>query len=1095
MKLTTFIMITVILQVSATTFAQKITLSEKNSSLVRVFDKISEQSGYDFLVSSEMLRSAKPVSVQVSNLELNEVLKKIFEDQPLDYNVLEKMVVISKKTPTFLEGLAERWAGIDVTGRVVDESGNPLPGATVKVKGKTQTTKTNKDGEFLLKDVDEDAVLRISYVGYADLEIKAKKNIGVVQMQISADDLQEVEINKGYYIEKQRFSVSNVGRITAKDIERQAISNPLQAIIGRIPGVFIEQSNGLVNGGIKVRVQGENSLVKGNDPFYVIDGMPYLSQMPITASNMTYMGSSGGNGSGGGNPLAFINPSDIESIEILKDAEATAIYGSRAANGAILITTKKGKEGKMTADMTYQRGGGRVASGLDLLNTAKYLEMRREAIQNDEGTISPTDYDVNGFWDTIRYANWQKALIGNTAKFEQANVSLSGGNSGTRYLIGGNFQKQGVVFPGSFDDSKTTIHFNLNNSSLNGRLNAQLSGSFMNDINKLPGGDLTLLSTTLAPNAPSLYNADGSLNWAQNPDGASTWTNPLRETLKFYDNKTSNLVANSILSYRFWDQLNLKVNLGYNKLNSKEFLGFPLEQFAPEERSVSRRRARYADSNVESWNIEPQLEYSKNFNIKNQLNALVGTSFYNQQIIGEMVSGDGYISDALLRDMLSATSLTVDGTQSANYKYSAVFGRINYIHNDKYVLNFTGRRDGSSRFGSNNKFQNFGAIGAGWVFSEEKGVQKILPFLNFGKVRFSYGISGNDQIGDYTFMSLYNSISAQIPYQSSSVIRAVGLSNPDIQWEQTKKTQIGLDLGFLKDRISSSITYSKNISSNQLVAMPLPSISGFSYVDMNLPAKVQNSSIEFMLNTVNINNSNLKWRSSFNITIPKNKLLEFPGLKTSPFASLYEIGQPIQITKVYRFYGVDRETGNYLMLDKTGKPTFTPKIAEDRTVVVNQFPEFYGGLQNTIEFKSFQLDFLFQFSKQARMNIYGGNLWPGLIGTNQPVSILGRWEKPGDITSIQKLSAAGNNYPEYNNRQISDAAFDLNSYFARLRNASISYRLPDKNIQKIKLNSLTVFIEGQNLLTFTNYKGLDPETGNSVLPPLRIISAGIKLTL
>jgi TonB-linked SusC/RagA family outer membrane protein len=894
MKLTTFILITVILQVSATTFAQKITLSEKNSSLVKVFDKISDQSGYDFLVSSEMLRSAKPVNIEASNLELKEVLKKIFEEQPLDYNVQEKMVVISKKTPTFLERLGDRWAAIDISGTVLDEKGIPLPGATVKVKGKNRITTTNNDGEFLLKDVDEEAILQISYVGYVDLEIKATKNLGSIRMTMSNLSLQEVMIGKGYYEEKQRFSVSNATRITARDIEKQPVRNVLLALQDRVPGLEITAANGMNGSGVNVRIQGTNSLVNGSDPLIIVDGVSYPSKSLITnVVGQSIVGNSNngigiGPGAGGsGNPLNYINPSDIESIDVLRDADATSIYGARAANGAIVITTKKGKPGKTEFVLNVQQGLAKVSKFLDLLNTQQYLMMRKEAFVNDNASFGGTDYDLNGHWDTTRYTNWQKELIGGTAAYNDINLSVSGGNLNTNFKLAGTYNRRTTVFPGDGANKSGNLSYSMNSTSENKKFSLQFSGNYTADLNALPSADLTAFAVKLAPNLPELRNPDGSLNWAPTSSGISSFSNPLKWIDAPYESKTTSFVSSLSLSYKVINGLQVKTNFGFVNQQSNEYKGRPLTNLAPEQRIVpdpsSLRIGQYSDNNIKSWKVEPQINYQTTVG-NGKLDILIGGTAEQRNSEGLYQVGTNYVNDAMLRDIKSAAIVEVFGSDLVVYKNVGAFGRVNYNLLDKYIINLTARRDGSSRFGPPNRFHNFGAIGMGWIFSEEGVIKDKLEFLSFGKIRGSYGTTGNDQIGDYAYLPTLVAFPVSMPYQNSVGYIIGGGANEYLQWEETEKLQIGIDLGFLKDRILVSGNYIRNRSSNQLLQYELPIMTGWTSVDVNFPATLQNTAGEFTLNTVNIQNSRFRWTTSANFTIPKNKLIKFDDIERSPYA-------------------------------------------------------------------------------------------------------------------------------------------------------------------------------------------------------------------
>lgn len=1102
MKLTTFILITVILQVSATTFAQMITLSEKNSSLVKVFDKISDQSGYDFLVSNEMLRNAKPVTIQVSNLELKEVLKKIFEGQPLDYNVQEKMVVVSTKS-SFIDNLIARFQSKDLSGMVKDSLGRPLAGVDVNLVGQSsKRTTTDNNGSFLIKNVPEQGELILRLIGFQTARHTYSSTRVVVTLRQATSELDEVRVI-AYGLTSKRLTTGNSSGITAKEISRQPVGNPLLALSGRIPGLYISQSSGLSGGGIDVNIQGLNSIRKGNSPFYVVDGVPYTSELlPTINPVLGGPAYAGPTLIGQGSPFSYLNPADIESIEVLKDADATAIYGSRAASGAILITTKKGLADQTRLDVTFQTGISEVGRNLKMLNTQDYLQMRKEAYINDgrqypDATTpkSPANFDITAF-DPNRYTDWQEALIGGKGHFTDAQASISGGSAKTSFRLNGGYHRETALFPGKFADVKASVGVSLSHASFNNKFKADFSGTYLNGNNHIPSIDLTDQALRLPPNAPALYNPDGSLNWAQIPAGnsfISTWQNPLARLQNKYVLKTNNLIANTTLSYNIIKGLTIKTSLGYTDLSTKELGTNSYFATPPENRNSLSRSASYADGKINSWIIEPQLTYSFNIS-KGRTDVLIGSTFQKNERNLQRVNASGFTSDEAMNDYSSAKTLSSSPGTASEYKYNAVFGRLTYNWENKYIANFTIRRDGSSRFGAANRFHNFGAVGAAWLFSSEDLLKDKVQFLSFGKLRGSYGTTGNDQVGDYSYLNQYSPIPGDmtpVPYQGGTGLEPTSHPNPYLQWELTKKLQVGIDLGFFKDRILLNATYFSNRSSNQLLDYLLPTQSGFNSVSRNFPATVGNSGWELGLNTVNIKQNSFVWTSSVNFTATKNKLISFPGFEQSTYSEFMVIGKPINVLKLYHYAGVNAETGFYQFYDAKGKLTETPNGLTDKTKVYSPNPKFYGGFQNNFSYKGFELDVFVQFVKKDAPNYklgttarIGGNM-------NEPVEVLNRWQKPGDVTEIQKFSTFRFLYEI----QGSDFSYTDASYI-RLKNVSISYSLPNAWIKKAKLERCRLFIQGQNLATITKYIGLDPENfAVGQLPPLRVITFGTQITL
>lgn len=1086
MKLSIFLL-AISLHVSAAVFSQQITISVSRAPLREVMQSISKQSGYNFLFKNSLSKEAKPVTITLSQVPVEIALEKIFEGQPFTYEIENKSVIIKKKvievSPIRSESQLNQ---IDLHGIVTDSVGKPLPRATIMIKGvKGKATSTDDNGIFTVRNAPDIGIVVISMVGFKTREIQYSPTTFInAILNISNSSLDEVKVI-AYGTTTKRLSTSNISSIKAKDIAEQPNNNPILSLQGRVPGVYIQQFSGVPGSDVSVRVQGKNSIVNGTDPFYVIDGVPYTSSMlsPIGAAF----------GAGGGSPLNFINSADIESIEILKDADATAIYGSKAANGAILITTKKGTPGKTKFDVNVQSGWGKVPHFLHLLNTPQYLELRNEAYKNDGYAPGPADYDVNGVWSQTQTTNWQKELIGGTAKFNDVRTSLTGGSTNTQFILSGNYHRETTVTPGDFSDKKGSVSLNLRHKSENDKLQLQLTGNYLQDNNTISNFDPTSLALNLAPNAPAMYNTDGSINWAPTPDGTSTFiSNPASQLQQKYYNSTSNLVSNLVASYEILPDLKIKSSFGYNKLETTERTEVPLTTIPPDF-FIRERSAIYSNKAISSWIIEPQITYSKYSSI-GDFNFLIGSTFQKNNSELTALQGTGYSSDEQLASIQSASSISIWNSVLAKYNYNAIFGRINYNLSNKYLVNFTMRRDGSSRFGSNNLFKNFFSVGGAWIFSEEKWIKERLSFLNFGKIKASYGTTGNDQIGDYRFLSLYSQIyGVTSPYQGIQPIGATGHSNPFIQWEETQKLNLGLDLGFSDSRYELSLNYYRNRSSNQLLTYPLAFVTGFSNVLRNIPAKIENSGLEALVNAHLIKTKDFKWMVSANLTLPRNKLVEFPNLETYPsLANTLIVGKPITITKVFRFAGVDPQTGVNEFYDAKGNKTTDPDGLVDNTAIVNTVPTLYGGIQNSFSYKGIELDILVQGVKQTGTNYDLLNLAGS--PNNQPLSALQRWKQPGDMTTIQKANNSSL-ISQYFYRNSSDAGYS-DASFLRLKNVSLSYSLPPSLLKKMRMNNLRIYLLGQNLLTITNYNGLDPEFGTaSTIPPLRVYTVGLQLTL
>lgn len=780
-------------------------------------------------------------------------------------------------------------------------------------------------------------------------------------------------------------------------------------------------------------------------------------------------------------PLNSIDPQSIESIEVLKDADATAIYGSRGANGVILITTKKGQVGETKVDVNYYKGAGRVTSMMDLLNTEQYLEMRKEALAN-EGTSPQTwDYDLTA-WDQSRYTDWQKELIGGTAQTDDAQLSISGGNNFTQYYIGGGYHRETTVFPGNNADERISTHINLVNTSPNAKFKSTVSFNYSTGSTDLYKSDLTGIALSLPPIAPKIYDENGNLNWEN-----STWRNPFGELRNSYEANTNSLTGNVVLSYKLLPSVEFNASVGYTNMNMKAILKTPISSYDPSLAPYVRNTSAFTNSSFQNWVIEPQVNWQEQIG-NGFFDVLVGASFLDEKTEGVGQYASGFSSEALMGNIGSASNISLSTSNYAQYRYQAVFARANYKYNEKYILNLTGRRDGSSRFGPGNRFANFGAIGMAWIFSNENFIKNTATFLSFGKLRASYGLAGNDQLGDYAYLDTYSSSGT---YQGIDALNPNRLYNPDFSWETNRKLEVSLELSFFDDKISLETTYYRNRSSNQLVGYSLPPTTGFTSIQANLSATVQNTGLEAILATTNIQKPNFSWLTSLNITVPRNKLVEYPNLQGSPYATRYVVGQPLDISKLYNYLGVDSETGIYQFEDINGDGVIS---TPDRQTVRFVGRDFYGGIQNSLSYKGVQLDLLFQFVKQTGHNYLraGFGAAPGQRA-NQPELVLNRWRSEGNPAVLQRFGTSPAVQTAYTNFIRSEQVIG-DASFIRLKNLALSYTFPSSWMEETPIKMGRIFVQGQNLLTVTNYKGLDPEIQNNKLPPLQILTGGIHLT-
>ena len=1063
-----------------------ISIDVQQVSIEKALETMEEKTKFIFVYAGKALSFARSheITLKANNKSVADLLSIVANETGASFKQIDQDIVVKAPSmPPLIEEpkrQKEPQQNQLIKGKVMDENGDLLSGANVVVKRTTIGTVTDADGNYVINAPNNATILVFSYIGYSTLEVEiAGRSIIDVTMQLDVTSLAGVTVSTGYWQTNEKLNPGNITKINSDEISKQPVSNPLQTIQGRMPGVNVIQTTGLPGGGMNIQIRGLNSLRTGNRdngnfPLYIIDGVPYPSQPVLTTLLSSIIQQ--------GNPLNSINPSDIESIQVLKDADATAIYGSRGANGVVLITTKKGSPGKTKFDVNFSQGAGKVANRMDLLDTQQYLEMRNEAFSNDGATpdpFNPNNLDVLEWGDG--YIDWQDELIGETAHMTNAELSMSGGNANTQFSIGFGFKRETTPIPGDFSYEKGSGRFSLGHSTLDRKFNIALTTTYTTDKNDLANSDPTRLAITLAPNAPPLRNEDGSLNW-DNPQGQ-----PLAQLLTNYIIRTRNLITSTDLSYKPVSFLNIKARLGFNALSFDETRTRPIESNNPAF-GVTSGTSDFTDGGTNSWIVEPQIEYNKEI-AQGQLSVLVGTTFQETISERETMRATGFQDDSSLENIAAASALDNLEYIYTQYRYSAIYGRINYNWKEKYIVNLTGRRDGSSRFGPDKRFGNFGAVGIAWIFSNEAFIKNSLPFISFGKLRGSYGLTGNDQILDYEYLNSYEYTGDT--YVGVPGIQPARIANPEYSWETNRKLEAGLELGFYNDKVLVSASYYRNRSSNQLVGFDLPGTTGFLSVRDNLPAEVENTGWEFELTTINLENNNFKWTTSVNFTAPRNELIAYPDIENSPFATRFRVGSSLFVRGTFDA-SVDPQTGIYTYRD-VNEDGFAPSFTDDLLFDQEVGPEFFGGFQNTFRYKGFELDIFFQFVKQTANSYIFNFRPPGWLG-NQPTAVLDRWQNPGDITDVQMFTQGFTDavFAWFN---VGDSGLNIvDASFVRLKNISLSWNLPEELNGKLKLERSKIYLQGQNLLTFTDYVGLDPESFGTSVPPLRMVAAGIQVT-
>ncbi|WP_177230512.1 SusC/RagA family TonB-linked outer membrane protein [Chitinophaga sp. CF118] len=1107
MKLMAVLLLAGVLHVSATSLAQTVTYSARNVALEKAFAEIQRQTGYSFVYRIEWMKEAKKVDISVHNSSIQETLGQCFRNQPFSYEIIDRTVVLKLKekaapAPRNIDEPVVSPPSLEISGQIIGEAG-PLGDVTVQVKRTGKGIISDASGRFTLRGLEAGDVLLISAIGHETREVQVKEipqkdNKGFLYLQLKAavSKLDEVQVLAYGQSTTRRLSTGSISRVTGEEIAKQPVNNVLQALAGRVTGLSISQASGLAGGDVTFQVRGQNSV--NTDPFtsaplVIVDGVPYPN-VPIILPSVSGTGSSRSSyniiGPGGyGNPLYSFNPNDIESVEILKDADATAIYGSRAGNGVMLITTKKGKQGKTKVEINVNTGIAINTRRVDLLTTPEYIALRKEAFKNSG--ISPTAISAPDLftWDSTKTIDWQDRLLGNTAHTTDVNVSMSGGAGGTSFLISGNYHYENSIFPDRRGSEKAGVHYSLNHTANSGKFSIALTGMVNSTNTRLPTGSYGTYAYSMPPNFEA-FDAAGNLKWDWNGN------NPYAAIRTSYSNKTFSLTSNLSLRYNILPGLDAKASIGYTRVETDQ------QQLNPKS-AANPGNTFFLSSNLlstnrsQSLNFEPQLQYVRSIS-RGTLNVMAGATI--MKTVAEMpfsVNAYNFSSDAYINNIALAGTVSNNTTYNA-FQYASFFGSTNFNWQNRYIVNGSFRRDGSSRFGSGHRYGNFGAIGAAWLFSNESFADH-LTFLSHGKLRGSIGWVGSDNVsgGNYAYLPLYTNTS--YGYNGTAGLVPSMLENPDFGWESTSKLEGALELGFLKNRVLATVAWYRNRTGNQLIGWPVSTQTGFSSYTANLNnAVVQNTGWEIELNTVNISNKHFRWTSSFNITIPNNKLLKFDGIENTAFASAsspLQVGKPLNSNFAIPFLGLDSMgRPQYADVNKNGKIDYFSGAAiygkGDKVYIGKSYAGYYGGFTNTFSYRNWQLDFTLQYTGDLQKRNYLASIsQPGLM-YNVPRKAISDIRAKGLDKAFIKASSTTDffYYVNYANASYMDASF------IRLTNAALSYNLSERPLKLLHLVGLRIYMQAQNLFVISNYHGFDPESGAVSVPPLLRVTAGLQCT-
>lgn len=1102
LKHVSFLILVSCLHVFASGHAQRINLSAKNSSMSEVMNAIEKQTGYSFWLQTDLLKDLSTVNVRARNASLTAVLDQLFEKHQLSYTIIDKTIVVapvkknnvpktvespieaintrpSGERISWPEALAKRDRSIEVIapierevkGRVLDESGTGLPGVSVIVKGTQRGISTDMDGRFTLTVPTDNVVLVFSFVGYNTEEVILGNRTSLeVNMSPDLKSLEELVVI-GYGVVKKSDLTGSVAQVKTKELNAFPNANVLQALSGRAPGVHVRQSSGAPGAGISVRVRGGNSIQGNNEPLYVIDGFPV-----------------------NGNPT-HLNNSDIESLEVLKDASATAIYGSRGANGVVIITTKKGKKGTTKVDFETSYSSQKLVKKLDLMNAKEYAQFYNQQAINDNIQPFFSQQDIDGFGEGF---DWQDFVF-QRAPMVTSSLNISGGNDKTVFSVAGSvFGQKGIVKGSNYNryslqtniSHKVSDRFSIDLSSTMSRLTTERKDSGGGS-----RGSSMIAAAISAPPTLSPYNSDGSYTILSTayPFIATDIRNPVN-----FINEQSNsiranvLLANLGLSYKITPDLILKVAGGIENRDDRT------DNYTTTRFFNSQGISNVGSSQFTSLLNENTLSYFKTFDEKHSVSAVIGVTYQNFLITSMSAGGTGYLSDIFeTYNLGAAANQNISGSGYTKFVIASYLGRLNYSYDDRYLLTASIRRDGASVYSPGSKWGYFPSAALAWRVSAEEFMadNQLVSDL---KLRTSWGLTGSQGVSPYTTL---NSLSPDRTIFNDGFANtfAPGTRLPgNLKWETTAQFDAGIDLGLWNNRVSLTADYYIKNTRDLLSTVSLPSSLGYTNTTMNV-GKVQNRGVELGVDAVAVRKNDFIWNVNANISFNRSKVVSLYGgedilrdnigvIIVNDATSILREGRPIGQFWGYRENGYDAN-GFIVFEDLNEDGSITQA---DKTYIGNPNPNFIYGLNSNMTYKGFEFSMFWQgsegndiFNASAITNTmdYG-------FGLNMPRSVFnGYWRPDATDGAYPKISLRSP--VRMSNRFIEDGSY------LRLKNISIGYNLSSELFKTKAFNTIHIYLSGQNLLTFTKYSWWDPETNYRIdhnsYPMAKSVTAGIRI--
>lgn len=956
-----------------------------------------------------------------------------------------------------------------VSGTVTSaDDGTTLPGVTVQVKGTTDGAVTDIDGRYSVQLTSDQNILVFSYIGMETQEVVVGGRSTIdIAMQSASEELSEVVV-VGYGTQKRADITTAISSLDSKDIENVPATYSFEgAMQGQMSGVNVSSASATPGSAVNVNIRGVTSIGASSQPLFVVDGIPMVSRNNSALnSNIQPI-----------NPMADINPNDIESITVLKDAASTAIYGSRGANGVILITTKKGSVGKTKFNVGYYYGTSEINNTPELMTSQQWINFLNVAAENDGlgenywnsrlGDPNDPDLPTYNAYDYILRS-------GATHNFD---LNAQGGNDKTRFYISANFfDQEGIQVGQSFQrfSSRLNLDHQVSDRIAVGA-NIMLSRTkHERTINENDEYGVVVNAQAWDPTAP-LTTANGNYT---NPFSFYGWwalENPLLIAEEYVnDGLTERILASSYVSFDILDNLTLKstVSTDVGSLREESFIPAGFNQTAVGEGT-------YATYNDFTFLNENTLTYRTTFADDHNISILGGFTIQESQADFSEVNGTGFPSNQIISVNTAANS--AGSANATSFGFISYLSRVNYDFRSKYLLSVIVRVDGSSRFGTNNQYATFPSASVGWVASNESFLENAFNaarISNF-KLRASYGVTGNAEIPNFVSRGVY---SLTAPYNGNGGTEPGILENPDLSWERTTQLNIGLDVGLLENRINLTADYFLKETEDLLLPADVPGATGFSTVTSNF-GQINNEGYEFSLRANIMDRGDFQWNANLNYTHVENEVIDVinDGQIVSRNFVIQE-GKPLSQLYLIKFLGVDPLTGDAVFEDFNGDGLID---LDDRQAVGSGMPTDFGGLTNSFSYKGLTLDVFFQYSggnkifNQSRHAYENyGSLRSGIPYGNQSIESLNYWRQPGDITNIPRPSHAGPDDPDAQWQRFSTQYLE-DGDFIRLKNVKLSYNLPAELVAKAKLRSVQVYAQGRNLITWTNYKGFDPEVSTN----------------